>query len=137
MTPEVTVLALAGLLQVAQFSWMIVRANKQLGHGKTFSPRDKDRLGGSLDDLLEPRTARLNRAFHNHNEALILFTIAVVVVTLGDAANAFTFLCAGLYLIARTLYVPAYFFGWVPWRSYIWFTGFLASIAMIVAALLA
>ena len=130
-------LALAGLLQIAQFALMAVRGNMELGTGKTLSPRDRDRLGGDLVDQMSPRTARLFRAFTNHNEALILFTIAVVVVTLGDASNTFTTACAWAYLTARILYVPAYFFGWVPWRSYIWFLGLLSTTAMIIAALLA
>jgi uncharacterized MAPEG superfamily protein len=34
------------------------------------------------------------------------------------------------------LYVPAYAFGWNPWRSVIWFVAFLVTLAMIVASLL-
>jgi uncharacterized MAPEG superfamily protein len=34
------------------------------------------------------------------------------------------------------LYVPAYAFGLVPWRSVIWLVGFLATLAMIAAAFL-
>jgi uncharacterized MAPEG superfamily protein len=33
------------------------------------------------------------------------------------------------------LYVPAYAAGLVPWRSLIWLVGFLATAAMILAAL--
>ena len=137
MTPELLILALAFLLQVAQFAWMAVRGNRELGTGKTFGPRDRDRLGGDLEDLASIPTARLFRAHRNHNEALILFTIAVVVVTLSGAGSAFTAACAWAYLVARTLYVPAYFFGLVPWRTYVWFVGFLAPIFMILAALVA
>lgn len=137
MTPELFVLSLALLVQVAQFTWMAVRGNMELGPGKTLSPRDRERLGGDLEDLVSVRTARLFRAHRNHNEALILFTIAVVVVVLSDAGSAFTAVCAWSYLAARILYIPAYFFGWVPWRSYIWFVGFLAPNFMILAALVA
>jgi uncharacterized MAPEG superfamily protein len=73
---------------------------------------------------------------NNHFEALILFTIAVVVVTLGAQSTPFTAACAWIYLVARVLYVPAYAFGWVPWRSLIWFVGFAATLAMILAALI-
>jgi uncharacterized MAPEG superfamily protein len=34
------------------------------------------------------------------------------------------------------LYVPAYAFGWNPWRSLIWAVGFLATVAMIGVSLL-
>ncbi len=89
-----------------------------------------------LMEQVSDRTGRLYRAFNNHFEALILFTIAVVVVTFGDQSTAFTAACAWVYLGARVLYIPAYAFGWVPWRSLIFFVGFLATMFMILAALI-
>jgi uncharacterized MAPEG superfamily protein len=136
MTPELTALALAGLLQVAQYALMAIPANLELGVGKTLSPRDPDRLGKPLVEQVSPRTGRLFRALNNHFEALILFTIAVVVVTLGNQSTAVTQYAAYIYLGARVLYIPAYAFGWTPWRSAIWFVGFTATLTMIIAALL-
>lgn len=136
MTPELTALALAGLLQVLQYVLMTVPANLELGPGKTTSPRDPERLGKPLEEQLSVRTGRLLRALNNHFEGLILFTIAVVVVTLGGTASPFTAACAWIYLAARIAYVPAYWLGLRPWRSYIWLTGFLATAAMMVASLL-
>ncbi|MDJ0827030.1 MAG: MAPEG family protein [Rhodobacter sp.] len=136
MTPELTALTLAALLQVVQFGLMAVPANLTLGVVKTLSPRDRDRMGGSLEEQLTGKTARLYRALNNHFEALILFTIAVVVVTLSGQSTPFTAACAWTYLAARVLYVPAYAFGLSPWRSLIWFVGFLATLAMLLAALL-
>ena len=78
---------------------------------------------------------RLRRAFVNHFEGLILFTLAVVVVTLGGQSSGVTAACAWVYLAARVLYVPAYALGWSPWRSAIWGVGFLATMAMILTAL--
>ena len=40
-----------------------------------------------------------------------------------------------LYLAARVLYIPAYAFGWAPWRSYLWALGLLATVIMLMAAL--
>ncbi|MEL6677520.1 MAG: MAPEG family protein [Pseudomonadota bacterium] len=136
MPVEVTVLALAGLLQVVQFGLMSVPANLELGVGKTLSPRDRARLGGSLEEQLSPRTARLYRALNNHFEGLILFTLAVVVVTLGEVSSPLTAACAWIYLAARIAYIPAYAFGLTPWRSLIWMAGFGATVVMILAALL-
>jgi uncharacterized MAPEG superfamily protein len=136
MSAELTALTLAALLQVVQFGLMAVPANLELGVGKTASPRDRDRLGGSVEDLLSTRTARLYRALNNHFEGLILFSIACIVVTLGDKSTTFTGACAYAYLIARVAYIPAYAFGLSPWRSYIWFVGFGATTCMLVAALL-
>jgi uncharacterized MAPEG superfamily protein len=135
MPPEVTVLALAGLLQAVQFALMSVPANIELGPAKTLSPRDPGRLGRPLAEQLSPVTGRLLRALNNHFEGLILFTLAVVVVTLGQASTGFTEICAWTYLGARVLYVPAYALGLVPWRSLIWLVGFLATVAMILSAL--
>lgn len=119
-----------------QFALMAVPANYELGPGKTASPRDKARLGGSLEDQLSVKTARLLRAMNNHFEGLILFTIACVVVSLGQKSSPFTALCASSYLAARALYIPAYYFGWAPWRSLIWFVGFAATGLMLLAALI-
>ena len=135
MTTELTVLALSALLQAVQFALMSIPANIELGVGKTASPRDLDRLGKPIIELLSTKTARLARAMNNHFEALILFTIAVVVVTLADKTTGFSATCAWTYLTARVLYIPAYYFGWSPWRSAIWFVGFLATIFIIVSAL--
>jgi uncharacterized MAPEG superfamily protein len=131
MTPELTVLALAGLLQAAQFTLFAVPANRELGVGYTSSPRDRP-----PSRQMSAVTARLQRALNNHFEALILFTLAVVVVTLGNQSTPVTQYAAWVYLAARILYVPAYALGWRPWRSAIWSVGFFATLTMIVAALI-
>ena len=131
MTPELTVLALAGLLQVLQYLVFAVRANLELGTGYTSSPRDRP-----PSREMSIVTGRLQRAMNNHFEGLILFTLAVVVVTLGNQSTVTTQYAAWTYLAARLLYVPAYAFGWRPWRSAIWAVGFLATVTMIVAALI-
>ena len=63
-------------------------------------------------------------------------TPAVLVVVAGGKASWFTGLLAVIYLLARILYVPAYAYGWTPWRSLIWTVGFFATLAMLLAALL-
>ncbi len=131
MTPELTVLALAALLQAVQFALMSIPANRELGTRATMGPRDED-----IRAQLSPRTGRLMRALNNHFEALILFTIAVVVVTLSNQSTQFTAACAWVYLAARVLYIPAYALGLSPWRSLIWSVGFFATLAMILSALL-
>lgn len=131
MTPELTTLALAALLQAVQFALFAVPANIELGTGYTSSARDR-----APSRQLSERTARLQRAMNNHFEGLILFTIAVVVVTLGEQSTQVTQSAAWVYLAARVFYIPAYAFGWRPWRSAIWGVGFFATVTMIVAALI-
>ncbi|MDG1864052.1 MAG: MAPEG family protein [Yoonia sp.] len=136
MTPELTALTYAAILQCIQFALMAIPANLELGVGKTASPRDLNRLGKPMIELLSTKTARLARAMNNHFEALILFGIAITVISLADKTNAITTACAYTYLGARVLYIPAYYFGWTPWRSVIWFAGFLATLAILVTAII-
>ena len=135
MTTELTVLTLAGLLQVIQFALMAIPANLELGVGKTMSPRDPARLGKPLEEQMSLRTGRLKRAMSNHFEGLILFTIACTVITIVGQSTAYTGTLAIIYLIARIAYIPAYAFGWTPWRSFIWFAGFVPTTLMLIAAL--
>lgn len=130
MTPELTALALAALLQAVQFVLYAIPANLELGPGYTMSARDRP-----PSRKMSARTARLGRALNNHFEGLILFTIAVLVVTLGQAASPFTAACAWVYLGARVLYIPAYAYDLRPWRSLVWAVGFFATLLMILAAL--
>lgn len=128
MTPELTALTLAALLQVLQFSAYSFMSIRQVGPKKAAGPRDTPMA-------LTGTAARLQRAMENHFEALILFTIAVMTVTYSDQSSAITMLCAFTYLGARILYVPAYIFGLAPWRSFIWLVGLIATVIMLLAAL--
>jgi len=130
MTPELTALTLAALLQMAQYPFYAIPANLELGPGYTTSPRDRPPARPLSD-----RTARLGRALANHFEGLILFVVACVAVTLGEKSTPFTAACAYAYLGARVLYIPAYALGLAPWRSIIWAAGWLATLAMLLAAL--
>ena len=130
MTPELLVLTLAALLQVVQYALFAIPANIELGAGSTTSARDRP-PSRQMSDV----TGRLIRAFNNHFESLILFTIAVLVVTLADQSTPTTQNAAWVYLAARILYVPAYALGLRPWRSAIWFVGFFAILTMLIAAL--
>jgi uncharacterized MAPEG superfamily protein len=125
---EVTVLGWAVLLAAVQLVLFAVPANRQLGPAYTAGPRDVKRE-------LTGVPARLQRAFANHVEGLVLFTAAVAVVTLGDASTPVTRTAAILYLAARVLYVPAYALGAPYLRSLIWAVGFFATVMMVVVAL--
>jgi len=131
MTPELTALTLAALLQALQFLLYAVPANLELGPGYTMSARDRE-----PSKPLSEKTARLGRALNNHFEGLILFTIACVTITLADKSTAVTAACAYAYLAARVLYIPAYYYGLRPGRSLIWAVGFLATLLMLLGALL-
>ncbi len=128
MTAELTALALAGLLQIAQFCLYSVLANMQVGINVAAGSRDRP-------ITLTGVAGRAQRALNNHFEGLILFTIAVLVVTLSEQTSSLTAACAWVYLGARTAYIPAYLLAPSPWRSVVWFVGLIATTLMILAAL--
>ncbi|MEM9304777.1 MAG: MAPEG family protein [Pseudomonadota bacterium] len=129
MPIELKVLGYAALLQVVQYLLMAVPVNLQLGPRVTAGPRDEP-------FVLTGQAGRLLRALDNHFEGLILFTIAVLVVVLGDQGSEFTATCAWVYLVARVLFIPAYMSGVFLLRSLIWMVGFAATALMLVSALL-
>lgn len=130
MTPELTALTLAALLQAVQFILFAVPANLELGTRYTGGSRDY-----APDKPMSKRTARLQRALNNHFEGLILFGIAATVISVSGQSSALTAFCGYAYLIARILYIPAYAYGLNPWRSLIWAIGFLSTLIILMVAL--
>lgn len=128
MAAETTALALAALLQAAQIGIAAMSMNGDVGSRWNAGPRDHQPEFSAM-------TGRLRRAVDNHFQGLILFGIAVLLVALTDSGGVLTAGCAWLYLIARLIYVPAYAYGWTPWRSAIWAVGFVATMVMIVTSL--
>ena len=126
---EVSILAWAIVLTVVQFAIMAVAVNVDAGPRWTMGARDRPREFGRL-------AGRMKRAFDNQLEGLLLFAAAVVVVALADHSTPFTRLMALVYLAARIAYVPAYASGVWGLRSAVWTVGFLATVALPVAALL-
>ncbi len=128
MTPEILVLALGALLTIVQIVLVAIPANVQLGPRYTTGPRDKPAE-------LHGKAGRLRRALNNMFEAMVLYTAAAVAVT-HAGGSAFTAACAWVWLAARIVYIPLYAYGIGPWRSYVWMVGLLATILMLIAALL-
>ncbi|AXX99025.1 MAPEG family protein [Profundibacter amoris] len=129
MTPELTILTYAALLQAVQLALAILFGDAQTGI----------KYGASARDTPKPLTGlagRVDRALNNHYAALALFTIAVIVVTLGNQSTPLTITCAWTYLIARILYVPAYLSGIPYLRSLIWSVGIGATVIMLIMALI-
>ena len=128
MPVELQVLGWAVLLAAAQLVLFAVPANFQLGPDYTAGPRDQKRE-------LTGMAGRLQRAFQNHVEGLVLYTAAAALVVLGRASGPETETAAALYLTARILYVPAYASGIPYLRSGIWAVGFGATLSMVATAL--
>ncbi|WPZ33581.1 MAPEG family protein [Thalassobaculum sp. OXR-137] len=126
---EIRVLAWSGLLAAGQLVLLAVYANLQLGPRYLASARDEPRQ-------LTGMAARLQRAFQNQIEGLVLFSAAAVAVTLAGMSSATTEACALAYIVARVVYIPLYWFG-VAWlRTVAWAIGFFATVVMLVSVVL-
>lgn len=129
MGPELTVLGIAAILQVVQLGLAGASMSRDVGPQWNAGPRDE-----AVD--FSPQTGRLRRAVNNHFEALAFFTIAVLLTVATDRQSPLSATCAWVYLASRVLYVPAYAYGWTPWRSLIWTAGFVATMIMIIRAII-
>ena len=128
LTLELKVLGWAGLLLVVQLLLALGPATAQVGLSYLAGPRDEPR---DLTGL----AGRLERAYRNHIEWLLPYAIAAVLISWTGASTPFTETCAWAYLAARVVYVPIYAAG-IPWiRTLVWAVGFLATLAILLAAL--
>lgn len=128
MTPELAALAAIAFIHFALVVWSQRALQSDVGKEGNVGTRE------NIDARLSEHTKRLRRALGNHTENIGLFIIAVVLVSFTETNSWFTALCAWLYVAARVIYIPAYAFGWVPWRSLIFTAGFLVTFAMIIAS---
>ncbi|WP_273690520.1 MAPEG family protein [Ketogulonicigenium vulgare] len=128
MTAELIVLVLVALLQVVQIMLAGAAMNQAGLMQWNAGPRD-------TAPIFPPLVGRLIRAVNNTTEGLVLFAIAVIVTVITGQSSGLTATLAWIYLAARVLYVPAYAFGWSPWRSAIWAVGLLSTVIMLIAAL--
>ncbi len=128
MSPELAALAATAFIQLAAVLWSQRALEADIGHDGNTGTRE------GLDDRLSEHTKRLRRALANHTENIGLFIIAVVLVEFTASNGWITGLAAWTFVAARALYLPAYAFGWVPWRSVIFMAGFLSCFVMIIAS---
>lgn len=129
MRPELIALAVVALEHLVLVGWSQTLLTRDVGTEANASPRD------DLPPLAKD-TMRLRRALANHTENFPFFIGAVVVALLSDGGNGVTATCAWIYAVARAVYIPAYAFGWSPWRSMVYMCGLLATAVMYVAAFL-
>ncbi|GAA3862906.1 MAPEG family protein [Celeribacter arenosi] len=130
MTPILIPLALAGLMHIVQFAVASYMANVDLGPGYTTSPRDR-----APSREMRVTTARMLRAYDNHVQMFPFFAAAVLLIQITAQSSVVTIVAAWTYLFARALYVPAYAFGWKPWRSYLWIVAMTCCAILFIAAL--
>ena len=129
MTPELTALVAALVVQIAAICLSQGQMNRELGPTLNVGPRD------AMPEF-SPLLGRLRRAVNNGFEGLALFTPATLIIAISNQSTAVTAAAAWFYVATRILYIPAYAFGWSPWRSAIWAAGFLATAILLGAALI-
>lgn len=78
------------------------------------------------------RAARANAAQANSWEALAMYSAALLAAFVGDVDSQSVALYAGVFLLARILYIYCYVSDRATWRSLAWSLGFLACLALIV-----
>ncbi len=130
MTPELAALAASAFIHLAAVLWSQRALESDVGHDGNTGTR------AGIENRLSERTLRLRRALANHTENIGLFITAVVLVQFTGSNSWLTGICAWLFVAARALYLPAYAFGWVPWRTYIYAAGLVSCFVMIIASLL-
>ncbi len=97
--------------------------------------RDFGWLSGPRDD---PRpvsgvAARLDRALRNFLETFPLFAAALIACVAAGKLGTLTLYGAGLYVIARALYVPLYASGVALVRTLVWTASVIGIVMVIVA----
>lgn len=128
MTPELAALAAIAFVHFAAVQWSQRALERDIGRKGNVGTRE------GLDAQLSEGTLRLRRALANHTENIGLFIIAVVLVSLTESNSTLTAIFAWAYVAARVLYLPAYRFAWVPWRSLLYLVGLLSTFVMIIAS---
>nr|WP_325249622.1 MAPEG family protein [Amylibacter sp.] len=127
MTSELSILALYGLLVILILVVQALFGAAQLGLPYLATARDEGRE-------LSGMGARVERSLNNSIVALALFAPAVLILTTTSATTANSLLAAQIFLIARVIYAPLYWFG-IPWlRTAAWAAGFLATIYLYLMA---
>jgi uncharacterized MAPEG superfamily protein len=126
MTPEQWALGGAVALGIVHLSADSFSFKAQVGNAYTMGPRDEGKARQGL-------AGRLHRAARNYTENLAMFVAVVVLVQSTQTVDPLSQWGAGLWLGARTAYLPAYASG-VPWvRTICWQVAMVGLILMLVA----
>ena len=97
--------------------------------------RDFGWLSGPRDDArpVSGVAARLDRALRNFLETFPLFAAALIACVAAGKLGTLTLYGAGLYVIARALYVPLYASGVALVRTLVWTASVIGIVMVIVA----
>jgi len=127
LSPELTALALAGLLGLFQLMIAARTGNSQRGLKWNVGARDEP------PPPVSAVAGRLERASRNFMETFPFFTVAVILLALAGRHNWATVWGSEIYLGARLVYLPLYGFGVPGLRTLVWLIALLAIILLLVA----
>jgi uncharacterized MAPEG superfamily protein len=128
LTHELSILALYGLLVALTLLGQVTGAATQLDMGYLLSSRDDKRT-------LAGMAGRFDRALANSVTAMALFAPVILILNAKDAFSTDTLILAQIFLAARVLYLPAYVFNLVGFRTLVWLVGFAATVLLYLLAL--
>ena len=124
---ELKLLVVAVIIGLVQIAWAAAAGS---GGERTLAwqsgPRDEPRPVGTV-------AGRLDRALKNFLETFPLFAAAVVACVIAGKLGTSTLYGAGLYVIARALYVPLYASGVPIVRTLVWAASLIGIVMVIVA----
>ena len=104
MTFELQMLALAGILQMVLITIQAVLLPGSQGFAYGLGSRDEPKPESVLQ-------GRARRTLANHMEGLAIAVPLILVAHSADISTVLTVWGAGLYLVARLIYVPLYMLG--------------------------
>jgi uncharacterized MAPEG superfamily protein len=129
VTFEIRMLGFSVVLGLVQIVAASHSASLQRGYRWTASARDQP-----VTPLLGP-AGRLARALDNFSETFPLFAAIVLAVVISGKSGPLSEWGAGLYLVARVLYLPLYAFGVPLIRSLVWNVAAFGIVLLVIALL--
>ena len=124
---ELKLLLAAVIIGMVQIVWAATAGSGgQRDFGWLTGPRDDARPVSGV-------AARLDRALRNFLETFPLFAAALIACVAAGKLGTLTLYGAGLYVIARALYVPLYASGVALVRTLVWTASVIGIVMVIVA----
>jgi uncharacterized MAPEG superfamily protein len=124
---ELKLLLAAVIIGLVQIVWAAAAGSGgQRDFGWLSGPRDDPRPISGV-------AARLDRALRNFLETFPLFAAALIACIAAGKLGTLTLYGAGLYVIARALYVPLYASGVALVRTLVWTASVIGIVMVIVA----
>ncbi len=129
ISTELTLLAWTVALALVQILLPSTFRTMETGVAYNAGPRDAE--GPPVGVV----TARLRRAQANLYETLPLFAIVILIAHVAGREGTQTLVGAWLYLLARVVYLPLYWFGVPMIRSLVWVVSMLGLVLVLKAVL--